>query len=468
LPLELFTRATPGSDPLAVSDGQGREHHILRANPAATRLGITPGMRVSAALALAGGLQVMPRAAAAEQQALEHLAAWAGQYSSLVHIAAPHTLLLEVGGSLKLFRDLPNLLAQIEFGVAELGYTVPMAVAPTPLAATWLARSAVDAQVTDSAALAGTIARLPLAVLDVGNESLARLTGMGLRDIGDCLRLPRAGLAKRLGPELVLKLDRALGRMSDVRAPFIPPARFESRLELPGTVENVQGLVFALHRLVAELCGELRARAAGVMRIQLKLAHPHAPVTEFVLGLVAPGRDPKHLIELLRERLAQIALPEAVEALVLQADGFLPLGAWPLDLFGARHHTEESAATLIERLRARLGETSVQELEVVAEHRPEHAYTHQRPETAPVLVAGGDRPLWLLPEPLPLDERNNHPWIDGALYLDGDAERIESGWWDENDIGRDYFVARHHGGERYWVFRELRAPRRWWLHGIFG
>ena len=469
LPLEVFTRGTTAPDSLIVSEGRGREQRVLRANTAATRLGIAPGMRVSAALALANGLRALQRDEPAEHNALERLAAWSGQYSSLVHVVTPQTLLLEVGGSLRLFGDLPSLLARIEFGIAELGYAAQFSVAPAPLAATWLAHAGCDAQITDDARLVSALAELPLAVLELAPGSLARLEGIGLKRVGDCLRLPRAGLAKRFGPEFLLKLDRALGRVPDPREAFMPAASFTSRLELPGTVENVQGLTFALHRLVLELCGELRARAAGVMQLVLTLLHPKAQATLIELGLVAPTRDPKHLIELFRERLAQCELPEAVETLVLGAQSFLPLATPSFDLFGARPESAETAAVLIERLRARLGQQTVQSLAVVAEHRPERAYTHTSTKAAPLPVAhGGERPFWLLPEPVPLELDGDQPLIGSALQLESGAERIESGWWDEGDIGRDYFVARNRAGECYWIFRELRPAGRWWLHGIFG
>jgi protein ImuB len=468
LPLEVYTRGTPAPDALIVSAGLGREQRVLHANPAAARRGISAGMRVSAALALASGLRVLARDTRAEHDALERLAAWAGQFSSLVHVLAPQALLLEVGGSLRLFPDLPSLLARIEFGIAELGYAAQFAVAPTPLAATWLARAGGDAQVADHARLAGALAELPLTVLELAPESRARLAGMGLEQVGDCLRLPRAGLAKRLGPELVLELDRALGRVPDPRVPFTPPASFESRLELPGTVDSVQGLTFALHRLVLELGGELRARSAGVMRLALTLRHPRAAATSIELGLVAPTRDPKHLTELFRERLARVELPEAVETLTLRAAAFLPLGTPNLDLFGARAASKESAAALVERLRARLGQQAVQGLTTVAEHRPERAYAYGSAKAAPLFVAHGERPFWLLPEPVPLEQDGDRPLIGSTLLLEGSAERIESGWWDEGDIGRDYFVARNRAGECYWIFRELEPTRRWWLHGVFG
>ena len=425
-------------------------------------------MRVSAALALVRELRVIARDPSTEQRALDRLAAWAGQYSSLVHPVAPQALLLEVGGSLRLFRDLPSLLAQIELGIAELGYEAQLAVAPTRLAATWLARDGRDAQITDASMLASALGPLPLAVLEPTPGQLARLQGMGIARIGDCLRLARDGLAKRLGPAFVQQLDRALGRIPDPRAPFVPAANFAARLELPGTVETVQGLVFALNRLVVELCGELRARAAGVMSLSLTLVHPKAPTTGVELGLVAPTRDPKHLTELFRERLAQIVLPEAVESLRLCVTHYLPLGSPNLDLFTPHPVSAESVAALKERLRARLGPQAVRGLQVIPEHRPERAFEYEASATAPGIVEGGERPLWLLPEPLPLRQDGDRPWIGSALLLEGAAERIESGWWDEADIGRDYFVARNRAGECYWIFRELAPPRRWWLHGIFG
>jgi protein ImuB len=47
-------------------------------------------------------------------------------------------------------------------------------------------------------------------------------------------------------------------------------------------------------------------------------------------------------------------------------------------------------------------------------------------------------------------------------------ERIESSWWDGEDVQRDYFVAEDRAGLRLWVFRERTGEHRWFLHGIFG
>ena len=72
----------------------------------------------------------------------------------------------------------------------------------------------------------------------------------------------------------------------------------------------------------------------------------------------------------------------------------------------------------------------------------------------------------LLDAPRPLPERNAVPQHeDGPLTLLAGPERIESGWWDGQDMERDYFIARTPREALVWVYRERRAG--WYLHGIF-
>ena len=151
LPLNVYTRTDLQQTPLAVFEGQGNQQGIVSCNPSAAQAGIAPGMRLSAAYALTGDLIVKARNIQAEQQALEHLAIWAGQFTSWIHIKPPYTLLLEIQGSVKLFDGLPTLLKQIQQGVAELGYEAQQAVAQTPAAAELLARSGTGYAIVQAA-----------------------------------------------------------------------------------------------------------------------------------------------------------------------------------------------------------------------------------------------------------------------------------------------------------------------------
>ena len=76
------------------------------------------------------------------------------------------------------------------------------------------------------------------------------------------------------------------------------------------------------------------------------------------------------------------------------------------------------------------------------------------------------RPLWLLDEPAPLQHRlEQAPWV-----LKDGPERIESGWWDGNDLRRDYFVAETPEGAIAWIYRDHLYgvdAGEWFLHGLF-
>ncbi|HEX8754735.1 MAG TPA: hypothetical protein VF745_00235, partial [Steroidobacteraceae bacterium] len=110
------------------------------------------------------------------------------------------------------------------------------------------------------------------------------------------------------------------------------------------------------------------------------------------------------------------------------------------------------------------------------DHRPEAAWGVREPVMATTSTIRSvdnrksfDRyPLWLLPAPRLLDERDGLPRKRGALRLMGEAERIETGWGDGGEVARDYYTAVDDRGARLWVFREREPPHRWFLHGVFG
>jgi protein ImuB len=118
------------------------------------------------------------------------------------------------------------------------------------------------------------------------------------------------------------------------------------------------------------------------------------------------------------------------------------------------------------------------QLQAVDDHRPEHAIhivplaTEHGSTRAPALPSAQQRPLMILPAPQLLPQHDEHPGYGGRLALLAGPERIEAGWWDFGDshrptVHRDYFVARNERGQTLWIYRELKQPRQWFLHGFF-
>ena len=471
LSLQIAGRGASEPSLLAVSDGPSNRPVIVAASNAARQAGVTPGMPLAAARALAGELVAVPRDPAREGEALGSLAGWAGQFTPTVAMEPHAGLLLEVAGSLKLFGGLAQLLVRIRDGLRQLGYRAALGVAPTPLAAWWLAQArAVLPGVrscSDPAQLRLRLAELPLALLGWPEQTIALFHDLGIKRLGGCLALPREGLARRFGPEFVAMFDRALGVRPDPRPVYAPPESFVSRIELTAEAEDTQALLFPLRRLLSELEGFLRGRGAGVQQLLLIAEHTRHRRSPVPLGLVAPERNSARLLELARERLGRVEFPAPVVALGVRADVLLPYAPQNASFLpDAATHTIHWRQ-LRERLLARLGEEQVFGLQPADDHRPEKAWRRAGEGSSKVPVTRSPRPLWLLQPPRPLAKRSDTPDYRGPLTLLAGPERIEAGWWDGHVLGRDYYVACNRRGELLWVYREHRGGDAWYLHGIF-
>ncbi len=467
LPLEVYPEALASPLPLAVGQDP-RGERVLLCNAVAEGRGVRAGLAAGAALALVADLRILPRRPEAEQAALERLAAWCIRFTPQVSLAPPRALVLDVAASLRLFGGAEALLTSVGAGVAGLGYERTCCLAPTPGGALTLAGQGHGGIIAGRAALRSALAALPVTALGFDRRAHDDLAAMGLRRVADLLRLPRDGLAQRFGQGLVAKLCRLLGDEPDPRPAFVPPAHYAGELELPAEVPEAGALVFACRRLIEELCGYLLGLQAGVRRLEWRLGHADLPHTAFTLGTSTEGRDPGAWLAHLRERLGRLILPAPVRTVALTAGEVRPLPPGPLDLFPELAAALAPDPGLLDRLRSRLGEEAVRGLQALPDHRPERAWRWCLPGEACSGRGRADRPLWLLPEPQPLEVRGQRPWYAGPLDLGGERERIETGWWDGFEVARDYFIATTGSGERLWVYRECHGRRGWFLHGLFG
>ena len=417
--------------------------------------------------------------AAVPAEALQRLALRGGRYTPRVSLEPPDGLLLEVKGSLHLFAGVTGLrLAVTDECRRLLGMAPVVAFAPTPRAALALARGGRLRTVLDMSALTGALAPLPLAVLRWPEDILERLARSGVRTIGAVLRLPRGGFARRFGAAQLAALDALTGRTPDLRDVHRARLRFRRRRELACELENHPAILAALAPLLAELGTFLRARQCGVLELECRLGHRHSPPTRCLMRLAAPAADANRLAELLGERLAVLTLPEPVRDCELRTDALVPHRPDCLHLWQPGEHggsLSSEASGLIERLRARLGDEAIHGLTLREGHRPEKAWGKTAPPaisgcsgTPPGQVRSHRRPLWLLPAPQPLPVEDGLPRRRGPLLLIGEPERIETGWWDGEEIARDYYTAADGHGVLLWVFREREAPHGWYLHGVFG
>jgi protein ImuB len=512
LSLEAFCAtldAPRRAGPVALLDG----HRIAAVNDAAAQHGVPPGAKRATALALAPELVLGQADAARDACALQAVAHVALAFTPAVALHGGRTVLMELQSCLRYWGGLPALLARLRMALSPLGHRVQTAAAPTALGAALLAvwNPAGHGELTQGAhvgrpdALRTLLDAAPAALLGAGCEHRETLQTMGLHTLADLRALPRAGLVRRFGAGLLDTLDRARGERPDPRRWLALPAVFESRLELFARADSTAQVLHGAAVLLARLVAWAQARQARVAAFTLHMQHEPrrhdggVPHTALRIELAAPSADAAHLQSLLRERLARVQLAAPTLELRLDCRELKHAPAPNGELFASRQGEAEGLLRLLERLRARLGDAQVQRLQPLPDHRPEQA-DRALPAVAAVPVVGQSmprrraqadglqpphpgpqedkplplhRPVWLLPEPQPLPERQSLPLHEGRpLRLLSGPERIEAGWWDGAPAVRDYFIAQDEGGALLWIYR-ARLPSAasdsgWFLHGRFG
>ncbi|OYT93320.1 MAG: hypothetical protein CFE43_03480 [Burkholderiales bacterium PBB3] len=438
------------------------------------------------------------------------LAWWALQFTPLV-ARVDGAVLLEISGSARLFGGLSALVARI-YRQEKPFDPVDSAGGATSLIALGRLWSKQPHSPPDA---------LPLHCLAVAREHLPLLLRLGCRTWGDLRALPRGGLARRFGADLVATLDRAYGQAPEVYPWLTVPEVFDAPLELLASVDAAPALMFGARRLLAQLRVWLQLRQRGVLALELlweldarrsnaqhiDAHHSGGKLGRLVLRTAQPTQDMQHLQRLMAEQLQRVNLPAPVLHLRLRSRQTQALAGESLSLLPEDQRQGDSLHQLLERLSARLGPQQVLVPSLQADHRPERMQYWEPADTlvaiksgaAPALSTGWKAqkahneirkqalqpygvlapfaalyPSWLLAAPQRLVVQQGQPQYQGALELLAGPQRLEAGWLEEAaDFAlRDYFVARSRAG-LLWVYRERLpgpggpASAHWYLHGLF-
>lgn len=428
-------------------------------------------------------------------------------------------VLMEVSGSLRLFGGLLRLhqlltqRLQYFFESNQALCQVIRAHGATSLIA--LARLRLLRQHSEAAK--ARVAELPMHTLTAARPHLNVLERTGCRSWGDLQRLPRDGLARRFGAPLLEALDRARGALPDSYAWLTLPEQFDEKQELEALVVQAPALMAGVTPLLVQLQAWLLGRQSGLSALKLiwhlDKRRDVPPTGELVIRTAQPAQDLRHVARLVAEHLGQVHLPAPVHSITVQSletESLVDAAAATGSLLMQAHQQGDSAAQLIERLSARLGQAQVCVWQPQADHRPEQMqrWTPAQGEGQSALkyIAYSPRiysrsglnslkdtknealyPTWLLPEPLRLAAVAGRPVYQGPLVRLVGPQRLEAtGWLMRHDPAsgsnptailpaiRDYFIYRSQQAGLLWIYSERlavapesAAQRAWYLHGFF-
>jgi len=469
LAIDRVLRACPVDGPFALTQRQGNSERLYCLNAAAERAGLHRGMGLADARAFCPELICRPAALDQDAQFLAALRRWATRWCPWVGVDGADGLVLDITGAGHLWGGEAALLADMRACMAAAGVELRLGLGSSRGAAWAFAHY-------DGAGRA--LEALPVAALRLDEATCTALERLGLRRIGDLATAARAPLARRFGPDLLMRLDQTLGRMPEPLTPAPEPPHYGVRLSLPEPIGLLDDVMAATARLLEALCRKLQAQEAGARRLMLSLRRVDQGSQQVELRLAAAMRTPERILPLFARGVSEVDAGFGIDQVRLEATLVEPLTARQAGL-EARTQPPERLNDLITRIGTRIGLENVLRFLPADSHIPERSFLFS-PAAYSTAESGWacprPRPLRLFaPEPItasgvqpPAQFRWRRMMLHTARAIG--PERIAPEWWyvDENWRSgmRDYWQVHTHEGRRLWLFHTPQNPG-WFVQGEF-
>lgn len=466
--------AAADNRPFAITHREKNTDRIYCLNRAAESQGLHRGMGFSDARAYCPNLQSRPANLHADARFLQILARWSKRYCPWVGLDGADGLVMNITGSAHLFGGEMALLDDMRHRLACAGLNGLIAVANTRGAAWALAHYGTphNAKVQDE-----DITGLPVAALRLSAKSDTALQRLGLRSIGDLMALPRATIARRFGPDVVLRLDQATGAQDEAISPLDDAPHYGVRITLPDPIGLGADVMAGTERLLERLCAKLKHQDMGARKLQLTLRRVDQGAQQVELSLATPMRDATRILPLFERGVGAVDAGFGIDQLRLEATQVEPL--FKAQLTHTRAEQRDGLDDLITRLGNRIGLDNIQRFLPADSHIPERSF-----QIAPAAYSTASGPwVTLRPRPIrlfapePIAGTGARPpqqfrWRRISLAT-GHAigpERIAPEWWLPDESWRtglrDYWKVETTQGRRLWLFYTPQNPG-WFVQGEF-
>lgn len=431
---------------------------LLQLNSTARQAGLHPGQSLAVARSLCAELEVRPYQELQEQQLLRQLAHAFYQDIAQIALFPPQGLLFEVRSLQRLYGSLAQLQQRLQQRLQHWQLTASLASGFSPLAAQLLAQAGVNIVTGEAELVTAQLGLLPLSKTTLTPEVQKRLTGVGIQHVAALLALPASSLSQRFGKPMSHYLAALRGQVQAPQHYYRPPPYFYQRVDLLSEISDWPRLVFVLKRMLKNLEDFLCARQLCTRELIIEAHHRNKEYTRLHIRFAHDSWQQADMLSLCQLHMERQPLKTPALELSLKVTRLRPLRAEPQDML-TTGHGRWTPAELLSRLQARLGETAVYRLALTSEQRPDRAQQSVRAsqKASTVTVRSRVRPLWLLTEPEPV--------VINEFTCQWGPERIDSGWWDNHHLQRDYYIGLDAHARQAWLFKDQRG---WFLHGWFG
>lgn len=468
-------RARPINGPFALTLKRENANRIYCPNPTAETFGLHAGMPYADARAFCPDLQSAHADPQRDQQFLHILRRWATRYCPWVGIEQMDGLVLDITGSAHIFGGEDAMLDDMQARLARAGLSARIGVGDTRGAAWALAHYAQG--IAACGDMLGALKNLPVSALRIDEKTNIALQRLGLRKIRDLVETPRAPLARRFGPDLLLRLDQALGAQPEQVSPLMEPPHWGVRMTLPDPIGLVADVMAGTERLLERLCAKLRTQEVGARVLCLTLRRVDQDHQQVELRLARPLHEANRILPLFNQGIKAVEAGYGIDQLRLEATQVEACEPQQINHISASH--KDRLDDLITRIGTRIGLENIHRFLPADSHIPEHSFSIA-PAAYSEPTSGWStlrpRPVQLFaPEPIigtGSRPPKNFRWRGLSLttaYTSG-PERIAPEWWRDDESWRfglrDYWRVQTKQGRRLWLYYTPQNPH-WFVQGVF-
>ena len=476
-------RRRPCEGAFALTLRSGTSDHLHCLTRTAEARGLRRGMSLADARAICPDLITRPTDLRSEAASLIALRRWMARYAPWTAREGADGIVADITGVAHLFGGEAAMIADLCARFDRAGIASQIGLADTRGAAFALARH--RGGIAAPGRTLAAIMALPTALLRIDHAASEGLRRLGLMQIGDLIRLPRAPLARRFGAGLLLRLDQAVGAQSEPVSPEADPPHYGVRLTLPEPIGSTADVMAGLLRLLDRLCVQLARQTAGARRLRLELRRVDGTSATVEIGLARPMRDAARMAALFARRIDAVDAGFGIECLRLTApvvEPLVPTQTTTAAPSTGPQHDSDALADLITRLGNRIGFENVQRSLPAESHVPERSFlivaaAYAEPTEAPANWSiAVPRPVTIFPAEPVLGEGSQPPdrfrWrrMEFTTARATGPERITSEWWFDDPAWRtglrDYWRVETHQGRRLWMFYTPQTPG-WCVQGEF-
>jgi protein ImuB len=456
--------------PIAIINSQKSE--VVQLNQAAITAGIRLGMGLGSAAALCSHLQVQAYDEKIEKQQIKRIAQWLYLVTSDICLYQSNGLLLRVTGMLSLYQNLANYWSAVNKHLQQFSVHYHYATGYSPYAARLLAEARLNKLLETNTSIKQALKVLPIELMPLTAKVINDLHRIGIQRFEHLLQLPLGELAKRFNSELVTYVGRLTGQFKHLVEFHHPPEQFTHYLELLFEISDMQWLEKPLNKIYQLLTHFLQMRDKKAHELVIELHLRDADIKVITVSSAQGESVAKTWLTLSMLTLTAIEIKAPIIGITVTAKRVVANEYEKKDLFSGKTG-ELSSKALVSLLQAKLSSACVNGVKLVNEHRPELATQFCQPLNYQLLSEQSlsaqtleieskliktalFRPSLLLPQPMPLTE---------PVAIKHGPERLATGWWDNQVMTRDYYIAYSKAGRWLWVFKTPK--QQWFLHGLF-